>query len=214
MSVKSRVVRKWRLQFSLRQLFFGVMIVCVVCLGVRLDRHFSVVTIRRARNDDPIYERYFGIHNTHANISNIAVVVGSFDKRQSLSAELLLIEHGQIVVTQELSIGRTSNYAYAPNRQKMHFTLALASDSVPNGSVVSLGCVGQSRGSGGSNPVSITFDRSYSDTFEGTLNPRNQLVIHAQGNEPITLKQPLSVAEFGKAFNGRCVAVAVRLNGS
>lgn len=200
-----------RIRFTLKQLTVAVAVVAVLLtIWVCLSR--KVITIRPARNDDPIRERYFGIDGQDAVIRNIAVAKGTFTKSSWLSASLTVVQGGQFQEVNSFTVGRSPNQIGSPVWQTLTITLALGSRNASSGRVVQLGSAGHSRGGGAGGERPVAFKSSFSDSFAGSITPGRDYIIYVEGDTKIDLHSHMSIAEFARTNHGNYLVVTAHLN--
>lgn len=202
--------KQGRFRFTLKQLFIAIGVISLL-LGFWAGWMRKVVTVRPARSDDKIRERYFGIDEGKAKVRNIAVVKGTFTRSTWLSASLFAVEGGQNQNLNSFTVGRTSNQIGGMPWETLTITLALGSWDTPQGRIVQLGSIGHSRGggSGGECPVSIS--ATFSHSFSGSITPGREYIIYAEGDTAIQLDQKMTLSEFCQKNKGRYLVVTAEL---
>ena len=199
------------LRFTLRQLFVGIAVVAIL-LGIWVGWIRKVVTIRPAGDSDPVRGRYFGIDDENANIRNIAVANGTFTKSTWLSASLSAVQGGQVQELNAFTVGRSPNQIGSLPWEPLKITLALGSWDTPNGTIVQLGSVGFSRGTGRSGEMPVSIPSKFSSSFEGSITPGREYIIYAEGDARIVMSRDMTVAEFAQSNAGNYLVVTAQLH--
>ncbi len=200
-----------RFRFTLKQLSIAVAVVAVV-LAIWVGLLRKVVTIRPARGDDPVRERYFGIDDDNAEIRNIAVARGTFTKSTWLSASLTAVQGGQSQEINGFTVGRSLSQIGSPPWQTLNIILALGSRDTPNGRAVQLGSVGHSSGGGAGGEWPIGFQTDFSETFTGSITPGRDYIIYAEGDTKIDMNPQMTISEFAQKNLGNYLVVTAQLN--
>ena len=186
--------------------------VVVVLLAIWHTWLRGSVSVRPARDDDIVQERYAGIGSPDAEIRNIAVVRGMFTDDMWLAFGLRVVEHGRVHVVNEVSAGRSPTPIGAPPWESMVLTLALGSWDTPAGRMTHIGCVGQSRCSTGTGARAATISRQYSYRFSGTIVRGRKYIIHVEGDAPITMPKAATLADFARVNTGNFLVVTAELH--
>lgn len=199
-----------RFRFSLKQLFIAIGVISLL-LGFWAGWIRKVVTVRPARSDDKIRQRYFGIDEEKAQVRNIAIAKGTFTKSTWLSASLFAIQGGQSQSLNSFTVGRTPNQIGGMPWETLTITLALGSWETPQGRMVQLGSVGHTRGGGSGSEYPVSVSATFSHSFSGSITPGREYIIYAEGDTAIQIDQRMTLEEFCQKNKGRYLVVTAEL---
>ena len=199
-----------RFRFTVRQLLLAVLVAAVL-LGFWIGCVRKIVAVRRVRNDDRVYERYFGIDRDATEIRNIAVVEGTFTKGTWLSASLFLIRSGKTQDVAALTIGRTTSSIGSPIWREMKITLALGQWNTTAGQITQLGSAGQTRGYGSDSDLPVNIPASFTNAWTGSISPGREYIIYAEGDTAIQMEPSMTLEEFAQTNIGNYLVVTAQL---
>jgi hypothetical protein len=186
--------------------------IVAVLLGIWVGWIRKEITVRPARAEDRLYQRYFGIDEEGARVRNIVIAKGTFTKSTWLSAALYLVQSGAVQEVNAFTVGRSPNRIGDSIWETMEITLALGDRDTSNGRLTHLGSAGQTRGGGRRGELTHAIAAKYSASFTGRITPGREYVIHVEGDTDVRLDRETTLDEFLKRSSGNHLVVVARLN--
>ncbi len=200
------------MRFSIKHLLV-VVFVAALALSIYLVWLRDVVTVSAASAEEEIHtDYYFGFDDRPASITNILNVSGVFKKQTRLHANLYIVQNGAVENTTGFSVGRSPNRIGEPWLVTMNLTLALADRPGKSGTITQLGCYGHSRGGGGIGYAEHDIDRKFTESYNGTMTPGQDLIVYVSGDTEFDFAPNVSIEDFAKLNAGRYLVVVTSLN--
>ncbi|HVC93027.1 MAG TPA: hypothetical protein VND64_05015 [Pirellulales bacterium] len=223
--------RRFRLRFSLRQLFLAVALVAVV-LGVWKWLTRKEVVVRAATAEDEISASYAGFIGDDWEARNIAVVSGKFAKNTSLSLTMFAVRFGTVEKIGAASIrrkqsqaagggdtgrggaasiGRKQSQAVGSIWESLNIRLAFGERDSPRGREAVLGASGQGQFVGNRMRIEHNINIVAKKTLPGTITPGRPHIVYVEGDQKIVVDGSMSVEKFAKANPGNYIVVTVEV---
>jgi len=228
-------IRRFRLRFSLQQLFLAVALIAVV-LGVWRWLTRKEVVVRAATAEDDISASYAGFIGDDWEARNIAVVSGKFAKNTSLSLTMFAVRSGTVekigaasirrkpsqaagggdtgrgvVGGGADSIGRKQSQAGGSIWESLNIRLAFGERDSPRGRETVLGASGQGQFVGNRMRIEHNFPIVAKQTLPGTITPGRPHIVYVEGDQAIVVDGIMTVEEFAKASPGNYIVVTVEV---
>jgi hypothetical protein len=200
--------RRFRLRFSLKQLF---LLVALVGVGFgawhRLTR--KVVEVKAPSAED----RVFGDESLKSR-RNVAVVTGRFMKGTSLFVKLYLVQTGVVVEGYAHFVGRDKEEKGGPIWESVTLRLGLGEYPLKGGQRTDLLITGEIPGGSMTshwNHMTHNIAAVAKQSVPGTITPGRPHIVYVEGDRQLVVDGSMTLEEFAKANPGNYLVVTVEV---
>jgi hypothetical protein len=211
--------RRFRLRFTVKQLFLAVALVAV---GLAIWKWVfrNEVVVRAATAEDKFigdggFKFKFIGDRSFSSQRKAAVVTGRFTESTSLSLTLHLMQAGKAVQLPTDVFGRKVTNAKSPFRKNVGLKLSLVETTTSPGNSTLLMTTWTENGDEPNTQFSAVehnFNVVATKTLPGTITPGRPHIIYVEGDRQIVVDGKMTVEEFARANSGNYLVVTVEVD--
>jgi len=187
----------------------GCIVLVVLIAGITcFVWHGGVLFPRRLRvnapdSADPEFTHFFGFHSDAAIPRPVAKIEGSFKLSTAIEVALYRVHDGKNNILMTFTARRSPNVIPRTLWRDMAIILALGDEQTNGVNLISLGCAGMSRATGGT-PWGFTNDLNVVDSvlLTGPIKRKHEYTVYAEGDQEIIAEQHMSAEDFAGQNSG------------
>lgn len=193
--------------FSIRKLLLvTALIACSLAAWSAWGRDILKVTNGVDDPDSHQYDSGFTMQPT--SIENVLSIDGIFKQRNSIGNTLYYVRGGQIETACNLGHSRSPNSLGEPWLLNVEIKVALGHHDRETGTVSQLCVVGLTQGGGGIGEIEHNISREFSETYNGTITPNQNLLTYVSGDTEFEMDPTSTIEDFAARNNGNYLVVA------